>query len=161
MSVKPIIISICMLFVNMASIYASDLELVSKRVGTEVTFSQEKQTSIIDLKGAIGEAEIKRLSENWSDSIKVRLHISGLESFKAKSPKSSILAFVKSTGNHDSHFHLQIDDKKKTLDIKVKMVSKGNQFPVKDGYFEVPLPKEFFKHNPEKIQLSWVDFYRR
>jgi hypothetical protein len=32
--------------------------------------------------------------------------------------------------------------------------------PLKDGYFEVVLPKAFFEGNPKSITLNWIDFYR-
>ena len=32
--------------------------------------------------------------------------------------------------------------------------------PVKDGYFEMTLPRAFFADNPRSITVSWVDFYR-
>ena len=32
--------------------------------------------------------------------------------------------------------------------------------PLKDGYFEMPLPTAFFEGNPKAITLSWIDFYR-
>jgi hypothetical protein len=32
--------------------------------------------------------------------------------------------------------------------------------PLKDGYFEMQLPKALFEHNPQSITLNWIDFYR-
>ena len=31
---------------------------------------------------------------------------------------------------------------------------------LKDGYFEMQLPKKFIEGNPKKFKLEWIDFYR-
>jgi hypothetical protein len=32
--------------------------------------------------------------------------------------------------------------------------------PLKDGYFEMALPKAFLEGNPKSITINWIDFYR-
>ena len=32
--------------------------------------------------------------------------------------------------------------------------------PLKDGCFEMALPKAFFEGNPKTITMGWIDFYR-
>jgi hypothetical protein len=32
--------------------------------------------------------------------------------------------------------------------------------PLKDGLFEMQLPKAFFEGNPKSFEVEWVDFYR-
>ena len=32
--------------------------------------------------------------------------------------------------------------------------------PLKDGYFEMQLPKAFFEDNPKSITVNWIDFSR-
>jgi hypothetical protein len=34
------------------------------------------------------------------------------------------------------------------------------EIPLKDGYFEITLPKAFFENNPKSITVEWIDFYR-
>ena len=36
----------------------------------------------------------------------------------------------------------------------------AKELPLKDGYFEMALPKAFFEGNPKSITLNWIDFYR-
>lgn len=36
----------------------------------------------------------------------------------------------------------------------------AQELPLKDGYFEMTLPKAFFEANPKSITLNWIDFYR-
>jgi hypothetical protein len=32
--------------------------------------------------------------------------------------------------------------------------------PLKDGYFEINLPRAFFEGSPKEITMGWIDFYR-
>jgi hypothetical protein len=34
------------------------------------------------------------------------------------------------------------------------------ELPLKDGYFEMALPRAFFEGNPKSITLNGIDFYR-
>ena len=36
----------------------------------------------------------------------------------------------------------------------------AKELPLKDGYFEVVLPRAFFEGSPKAITLNWIDFYR-
>jgi hypothetical protein len=36
----------------------------------------------------------------------------------------------------------------------------AESIPLSDGYFEMQLPKAFFKGNPRSITVNWIDFYR-
>ena len=42
----------------------------------------------------------------------------------------------------------------------MRIVGGEETIPLRDGYFELQLPKMFFKDNPRSITLSWIDFYR-
>jgi hypothetical protein len=48
--------------------------------------------------------------------------------------------------------------------IEIRTVGRdGNlakTIPLKDGYFEMQLPKAFFDGNPKAITMNWIDFYR-
>ena len=49
------------------------------------------------------------------------------------------------------------------LKMHVKTVcrlAKEKKIPLKDGYFELSLPKKLFEKNPKAIKLEWVDFFR-
>jgi hypothetical protein len=36
----------------------------------------------------------------------------------------------------------------------------AKELPLKDGHFEVTLPRAFFEGNLNSITLNWIDFYR-
>lgn len=98
----------------------------------------------------------------------LRLHLKGLEKFKVTNGKDTLEAAVSS---QDAKVRLWKDGKEYSpLDsthpcwTEVRMVGKDRK-PVKtillkNGYFEMQLPKALFEDNPESITLNWIDFYR-
>ena len=36
----------------------------------------------------------------------------------------------------------------------------AKELPLKEGYFEVTLPRALFNGNPKAITVWWIDFYR-
>jgi hypothetical protein len=48
--------------------------------------------------------------------------------------------------------------------MDIKMVGGDGKptknIPLKDGYFEMQLPRAFFEDNPKSITANWIDFYR-
>ncbi len=54
-------------------------------------------------------------------------------------------------------------DAKNPYWINVRLVADNgnpaNEIPLKEGYFELTLPKSLFEDNPT-ITVSWIDFYR-
>lgn len=138
------------------------------RKDSHIQFSAEGDTTIIDITSEFGidNATITRQSDDWPKTILVRLHLSGLESFKAGSGKVAVEWSVASTGDHATHSSLVSG--KRVAEIKqdspyfakVRIVGGNGKIPLKDSYFEVPLPAKLFEENPEKITLQWIDFYR-
>lgn len=55
-------------------------------------------------------------------------------------------------------------DAKSPLWMEIRLVGGDGEpakaIPLKDGYFEMALPKAFFEGNPKPITLTWIDFYR-
>jgi hypothetical protein len=74
--------------------------------------------------------------------------------------------FYSSTGDHATRTSLVSGKRVAALDDKspyyteVRIVGGHGKIPLKDGYFEVPLPAKLFEGNPEEIRLRWIDFYR-
>lgn len=48
--------------------------------------------------------------------------------------------------------------------MNIRMVGNDGKpaktIPLKDGYFEMQLPKAFIEENPKSITVNWIDFYR-
>jgi hypothetical protein len=36
----------------------------------------------------------------------------------------------------------------------------AKELPLRDGHFEVALPRALFEGNPKSVTLNWIDFYR-
>lgn len=130
----------------------------------------EKGTAIISVHSPFGisQAVLERTGEKCLDAIEIRLHLKGLESFEMTNGKVTLSAAVSS---QSGKVRLWKDRQEDTpLDAKsphwmdIRMVGSDgkptNQIPLKDGFFEMTLPRAFFDGNPKTITLNWIDFYR-
>jgi hypothetical protein len=147
-------------------------KITTKRDDDKVEIKTEKNKTVFSIQSPFGlsETRIERLEEHWPDAVVLRFHLKGLESFKFSNGKVTINAAVSSSADkHD--VRLWKDEKEDSpLDSKspywmeTRMFGAGGKLaksiPLKDGYFEMQLPKEFFEGNPKSITLSWIDFYR-
>lgn len=144
------------------------LEAEVGREDSGVRFLVKDGKTIIDITSNFGidKATIRRKSEEWPKSNLVRLHLGGLESFKVGGKGFAIEWSVASTGDHEARSSLVSG--KRVAEIKkdspfyseIRIVGGEKKIPLKDGYFEVPLPAKLFEGNPETISLEWIDFYR-
>ena len=98
----------------------------------------------------------------------LRLHLKGLENFKVSNGKVTLEA---SMSSQDGNVRLWKDGKEDSpLDSKSPYWLEIRRFdhdgkeattiPLKDGYFEIQLPKALFDDDPKSITVNWIDFYR-
>ncbi|MFT4549061.1 MAG: hypothetical protein ACI9UA_001498 [Pseudoalteromonas tetraodonis] len=139
-----------------------------KRDTSQIEISGDDRKAIIDVtsKFGIDTATLTRRTEHWPNETLVRLHLSGLESFKIEAGKIAVNWSVSSTGDHQSRVAL-LKAGKETPIAKgspyyslVAIVDSNGKIPLKGGYFEVPLPAKLLEDNPDTITLRWIDFYR-
>ena len=145
---------------------SSKFSITSKKKDDTVEVRAEKDKTVFIVKSpsGISEAVIKRTEEKWSEKVLLRLHLKGLESFRASNGKVTIQAAVSSKvriwkdGKEDAPL-----DEKSPFWIDIRILGGDGKptkvIPVK-GYFEMQLPKVFFEGNPKSITLKWIDFYR-
>lgn len=136
------------------------------RTDTRIRFTTEGGATIFDVTSGFGidKATIKRESDEWPKTILVRLHLGGLESFKAESGDVAVEWSVSSNGSA----RVSLWKGKGELAIptnspyrtEVRIVGANGKIPLKEGYFEVLLPAKLFEENPKEITLEWIDFYR-
>src|SRR5690606_6632792 len=116
----------------------------------------------------ISNAVIERKSEKWPDAVVLHLHLKGLESFQVTNDKVKLEASV---SRQDGKVRLWKDgkedaplDAKSSLWMEIRRVGDDGKpakaIPLKDGYFEMQLPKGFFEGNPKTLTMNWIDFYR-
>jgi len=136
----------------------------------EVRANKDKSLFIIKSPFGISQAVIERREDTWPKAMVLRLHLKELSNFRASTGKVRVDAAVGiqeakvkvrlwKDGNEDAPL-----DEKNPLWTNIRIIS-GNgkpakELPLKDGYFEVSLPRAFFKANPKSITLNWIDFYR-
>jgi hypothetical protein len=138
------------------------------REGSNVRFLPDGDQTIIEITSEFGidKATIRRKLDAWPKPIFVRLHLSGLESFKAGGDDVAVEWSASSTGDNSSRVSLQRGKEELALDEKspyhtnVRIVGGNGKIPLKDGYFELPLPAMLFEGNPKELTFQWIDFYR-
>ena len=100
----------------------------------------------------------------------LRLHLKGLENFRASNGKVTLDAAVSVQDDKpkvrlwkDGKEDAPLDEKSPFwMDVRI-LTGEGKpakELPLMDGYFELALPKAFFEGNPKSIILNWIDFYR-
>lgn len=134
----------------------------------EVRTDKEKAIFIVKCPSGISQAVIERQDDAWPKIVVLRLHLKGLEGFRVTNSKVRLDAAVSSqTGKvrlwKDGNEDAPLDDKSPFwTDIRIigGDGKPARELPLKDGYFEVTLPRAFFEGNPQAITVAWIDFYR-
>ena len=145
-------------------------KVTTKRDDDKVEVKVEEGKTRFSVQSPVGisQAIIERSGDNWPTTVMLRLHLKGLEKFKVTNGKITLEASVSS---QDGKVRLWKDGKEDSpLDLKhpywmeIRVVGKDvkpvKTIPLKDGYFEMQLPKAMFEDNPNSITLNWIDFYR-
>jgi hypothetical protein len=151
----------------------SKFKITTKRKDDTVEVRGGKDKAVFAVKSPFGisRAVIEREGEKWPDAVVLRLHLKGLENFRAANGKATLDAAVSieegkpkvrmwKDGKEDAPL-----DEKSPLWTDFRIVGgdgkPAKELPLKDGYFEMALPKAFFEGNPKSITLDWIDFYRQ
>jgi hypothetical protein len=147
-------------------------KVTTKRKDDRVEVKAEKDRTVFAVKSPFGisQAVIERQEDTWPQAVVLRLHLKGLESFRASNGKATLDAAVAiqegmvklrlwKDGKEDAPL-----DEKSPLWMDIRIVGgdgkPARELPLKDGYFEVALPTALFEGNPKAITLTWIDFYR-
>jgi hypothetical protein len=146
--------------------------ITTKRKDDSVEVKAVNDKAVFAVKSPFGisQAVIERTDDKWPDAVVLRLHLKGLESFWASNGKVTLDVAV-SVDKGKAKVRLWRDgkedaplDEKSPFWMGVRILTgdgkPAKELPLKDGYFEVALPKAFFEGNPKSITLDWIDFYR-
>jgi hypothetical protein len=147
-------------------------KITTKRKDDRVEVQADKDKTLFTIKSpfGVGQAVIKRREDTWPKAVVLRLHLKGLSSFRASNGKVRVDAAV-SIDEGKAKVRLWQDgkedaplDEKSPLWVGVRVVGgdgkPARELPLKDGYFEVALPKALFEGNPQSVTLNWIDYYR-
>jgi hypothetical protein len=148
----------------------SPFKITTKRDTDRVEVKAEKENVVFSVHSPFGisHAAIERTVDKWPDAVVLHLHLKGLENFSVTNGKVKLEASVSS---QDGKVRLWKDGKEDTpLDAQspywmvIRMVGSDGKptktIPLKDGYFEMQLPKAVFEGNPKSITVNWIDFYK-
>jgi hypothetical protein len=139
--------------------------------GNELKVSVEGETVVVDVqsRSGIGAATVELASGTPPETIVVRLHVNGLESFRLSYEQTAIAAAVSSG---DSRSMLQevsspdggtsplTSDSPLWLDIRAVSAQATPTIPLQEGYFEIRLPKGLLSDRQRSFTIRWIDFYR-
>lgn len=144
--------------------------ITTKRVDDRIELKVQDGKAIFVVRSPIGisQATIQRSVDQWPDKVVVQLRLKGLENFKVSNDKVKLEASVSS---HDGSFRLWMNGEEhspldsqspywmipKILDSDEKPTK---TIPLKDGCFELTIPKKFFESNSKSFKIEWIDFYR-
>ncbi len=136
----------------------------------EVRADKDKAMFVVKSPSGISQSVIERQDDAWPKVVVLHLRLKGLESFKVSNGKTTLDATVSiqegkpkvrlwKDGKEDAPL-----DEKSPFWAEIRIVSgEGNparEIPLKDGCFEVTLPRAFFEENPKAMTVCWIDFYR-
>jgi hypothetical protein len=150
----------------------AQFKITTKKKDDTVQVRADKAKTVFSVKSPFGisQAVIERTEDDWPKTVVLRLHLKGLSNFRASNGKVRVDAAV-SIEEGKTKVRLWKDGKEDApLDEKspfwtaIRIVGgdgkPAKELPLKDGYFEVALPRAFFEGNPKAITLNWIDFFR-
>jgi hypothetical protein len=151
---------------------STNFKITTKRKDDAVEVKADKDKTAFAVKSpfGIGQAIIERMDDKWPEAVVLRLHLKGLERFRASNGKVTLDAAVSIQDGKpkvrlwkDGKEDAPLDEKSPYwMDIRI-LIDDGRpakELPLKSGYFEVTLPRAFFEDNARSIIVNWIDFYR-
>ncbi len=134
----------------------------------EVKPQDGKAVFVVRSPTGVSHATIERTAEKWPNKLVIQLRLNGLENFRLSSDKMKLEASVSS---HNGSLRLWMDgqedsplDSKSPYWMNMRILGSDGKptqaIPLKDGCFELELPKKFFESNPKSFKIEWIDFYR-
>jgi hypothetical protein len=153
--------------------HPAKVKITTKRADDAVVVQGDKDKTVFAVKSPFGisEAVIERECEMWPDAVVLRLHLKRLENFRASTGKVTLDAAVlieegktKVRMWKDGKEDVPLDEKSPLwTDIHIVCADgkPAKELPLKDGYFEMTLPRAFLEGNPKSITVNWIDFYRQ
>jgi hypothetical protein len=148
-------------------------KITTRRANDAVAVRSDRGRTVVTVKSPFGisQAVLERLGAAWPEAMVLRLHLKGLSSFRASNGTVTLDAVV-ALQEGRTRVRLWKDGKENSpLDenspfwIDIHIVGAdgrpAQELPLKDGYFEMTLPRVFFEGSPKSITLNWIDFYRQ
>ncbi len=147
---------------------ANGVAVEADKRDTRITLTRTGQRVIVDVvsPSGIDRATLRRQEAEWPAEIRVRLHLAGLETFKAGNRAVEIQWSIASHSDRRTTVSLGTADGESVITTENPYwapATIGGEYGSKSerpGYFEIVLPTKLFDENPREIVLSWLDFFR-
>jgi hypothetical protein len=107
---------------------------------------------------AIGKHTLARPEAGWPESVHLRLYLKGLEALNVAVGDQRLELSVLSHGNHRQLQSIRRAGKETALPADSPLRASITRL---DDFFDVRIPQAVYASNPDAIELSWIDFYRR
>ncbi len=141
------------------------------RVEVQVDEAKDERLLIVlRSPSGIGAAVVERSRGQWPAQVVVRLHLGGLESFRAETQRAALSLSVLSHAENERLMKLSVNDQAQQIKpgtptgVEVRAFDAQGKpvegLPPAGGWFEVRLPGVMFRNNPAAVRLGWIDFYR-
>jgi hypothetical protein len=152
-----------------AALQPAKFKITTRKTDDVVEAQADKDKVVFVVKSPFGisQASIERQDNDWPKTVTLKLHLKGLDKFRASNGTVVLDAAV---SIQDGKPRIQLTKDKMALDdksplwIDIRVLSDdgkaARELPLKNGYFELTLPKAFFEGNPKSITVEWIDFYR-
>jgi hypothetical protein len=128
-----------------------------RKTDDSVTVTPGQTTAVVRIasRSGIGGAKLVRTGAKWPARLTLRLDLKGLESFAAE---NGIIHFNTAIKGPKTVPYWRVGRNERqaaTPDgtVEVAMVQT-------DEYIEIVLPRELTDGNPQKIGITWIDFFR-
>lgn len=170
MTSSSIVVTVAVLVAALNAFVGEPFRITTKRTDDRVELKAQdgKVLLVIRSPTGISHATIERSAEQWPSKVVIQLRLNGLENFKLSSDKTKLEASVSS---HNGSIRLWMDgqedsplDSKSPYWMNIRTLDSNEKttktIPLKDGCFELELPKKFFESNPKSFKIEWIDFYR-
>ena len=114
----------------------------------------------------IGSAQLSQTGGGAPTSMTMNVHLKGLEQFTFQYPAATVTAAVSS---HDGSVSESVSARGSAEQaigpdspywMAIETVAADKSIPLRDGYFAVQAPGDFFAGSYREFSVSWVDFYR-
>jgi hypothetical protein len=136
--------------------------------GDGVRIFSEGECAVINVESrrGIGRASIKRIAKSWPKKLLLRLHLQGMEGLKLTAGETTVSAWVSSGGDFKCYTALIQGGQEESLNetspywVETSSVGVSAKIPAANHYFELEVPQELLKSNPDALDIHWVDFYR-
>lgn len=173
--VVVVVVGLFILAVAMTTRPAGDgspFKITTKQKDDRVDVKSERNKTIISIDSPFGisQAVIERRDARWPDAVTLWLHLKGLEHFRVANGRVKLEGSVSAQrGKPSARLWLGGDettplDRKSPYWLNLRIIggdgAPATDLPLKDGYFELPLPRAFFESDPKSITVDWIDFHR-